>query len=278
MKIMSKKNWEKFEVQCYKKLNSLLNHDESIRIQRNGGSDSTKSDIDIFKNKKLKTSIECKYSPAQSGQFVIMYRNKKFELSSKNKYINNISKDILDIINQENITDNDIKQNAIKINLPNHILKNWIINHYKEKKSELIMTSTKLNSYIAIIPFLKIDQYFKMTAVIRKKKSGSRDISKKNIEITKNKIKSHFQNINVKVEYFEIENKKLFVKINTYPELYDKYYLDNNNLYLSYDALKNMHRIKQLSKTNNSTVIFLLEYIGPKNNIGTQELLNIFNT
>lgn len=267
--------WEKFEEECFEKTKKILK-DYNIDVKKNGGSNSNFGDIDLYKNNNLITNIECKLSPSQSGQFVIVEEGNKYILSSRNKFTNKFSGKILSVINDKKITPKN--QKGIEITLPNFILKEWITEHYSNKSSQFIMTSQNLNSFKAIIPFKDIEKNFNMTAILRRKKSGSHNIPKKHKESTQKIVENFILKNNLKLVKFIEEQDKLYVIINPENTTEEKYYLNENTLFLRLiekdNKNENKYIIKKLSKTNNLTVIFQLEYIGPHQNIGYQEFLD----
>lgn len=271
--------WEKFENECFENIKKNLNdYNINIDIIQNGGSNSNFGDIDLYKNNNLITNIECKLSPSQSGQFVIVEKENKYILSSRNKFNNKFSEKILSVINEEKIIPKN--QKGIEITLPNSILKEWITEHYSNKNSKFIMTSQNLNSYKAIIPFKDIEKHFNMTAILRRKKSGSHNIPKKHKESTKKIVENFIIKNNLKLINFKEEKDKLYVVIDSENMIEEKYYLNDNTLFLRRikEENENKYIIKQLSQTNNLTVIFQLEYIGPHQNIGYQKFLDYILT
>ena len=57
-------------------LNKNLNY-RNINFVRSGGSDSNSSDIYVFHENKKILTIECKLSPSQSSQFVVLIDSEK---------------------------------------------------------------------------------------------------------------------------------------------------------------------------------------------------------
>src|SRR5699024_12845172 len=87
--------------------------------------------------------------------------------------------------------------------------------HYSNKNSKFIMTSKNLNSYKAIIPFKDIEKHFNMTAILRRKKSGSHNIPKKHKESTKKIVENFIIKNNLKLINFKEEKDKLYVVIDS---------------------------------------------------------------
>lgn len=77
---------EEFEKDCYEYLKEKY-QDFDVIFKRNGGMDSTKSDIEVFKNGKSQFFIEVKDAKAQSGQFVVLpdEETKTFSFSASNR-------------------------------------------------------------------------------------------------------------------------------------------------------------------------------------------------
>lgn len=263
--------WEKFENECAEYLEDIIKN-TNLKVKKNGGSNSNEGDIDIVNDKKIIMNIECKLSPSQAGQFVIKEEENGFTISKRNKNVNKFSNKILDFINKNKLTPE--KQKGVTIKLPDYILSHWLIEHYSNKKTEFIITSDSLNSFKAIIPLKNISDYFKMEAILRRKKSGSHDVSKKNRDFVKEEIKKFIDSNKGKLNKFELVNKKLFVDF-FLKNKKDRYYLNNSRIFLKFDEETKQYVVRELSKTNNLTVIFQLQYIGYPENLNRQALINL---
>lgn len=268
------KKWERFENECAVFLSKILNFD-NIVVYQNGGSNSNDGDIDLFHDNELITNIECKLSPSQSGQFVIVKEGNSFTMSNKNKNRNKFSEKILKVINQEDLNPKD--QKKIEIKLPNDILQSWIIDHYSSKKTDFIITSNKLNSFKALVPLSELSNYFEMEAVLRRKRSGSHHVPRKKIDLAQKQVKDFIENIDGKVNDFKIEDNKLWTDV-LLENKKESYYLENTRFFLRYDDEKNKYIVKELSQTNNLTVIFEIKYIGPHEDINQNKLIELIKT
>lgn len=259
-------NWQLFEQECCNYLNNSLK-DYPFSFKCSGGSDSTTSDIEVIKNNISVFSIEAKLTPSQSGQFVVLDNGNEFTYSPRNKFSNNAySRQIIDYLNRNIDLYTKVQQSAINIKCPNHILIGWIKEHYKAKNSKFIITSTSLDSNITIVPLEQLGQYFAVSACLRRKKSGSRNIPKSDFMLAERLVQDHLRNMRCKIKDIEKRDNRFVVTLDSDTRLNkSKCYLDND-MFISEDRLNsNRYIIKKLSKTNNANVVFSLRYIGNSN-------------
>lgn len=267
--------WEKFEIEASSYLNKVYSH-LPVSFILDGGSSSRSSDIKVYNNNNLLFSIESKYSPSQSGQFVILENENFYVLSKDSKCYNNIySQTIIDYLNEnkEYFTPKD--QDAININIDLEILTNWIITHYKNKNSYFVITSCKLNDYKSIIPIEEIGNFFEVSAVIRRKRSGTRHIAKSKREQCINELEKYINKYGLRISDVFMQSNKTIVEFNKEIELKKSERYFGNDFYLSPSTDGKRYFLKTRAKTNNLNVIFSLTYFGPKENIGI-ELLEKF--
>lgn len=268
----SKASWELFEIEACDYLNNQLN-ETNFHFEGEGGNDSTLSDIKVFENSNYLFTIEAKYSPAQSGQIALAENNGLYILSDASKGKNNpYTPTIINHLNENKSTYSPTKQKAISIKLDERVLSQWIIKHYQNKNSKFIITSTQLNSFKVILPTHELMNYFDVSAVIRRKKSGTRDVAKKNIQSCMNELKQYLSTLNLQIINTISEDKKTRIILNssqslTKSECYfgEKYFLskakDNDGYYL-----------KQTSNTNNLNILFKLVFTRSKSNVGIEAL------
>lgn len=243
-------NWEKYEINSCKYLNDSISI-KNIVFNRKGGSDSNENDIEVlFKGQKL-FSIEAKLSPSQCGQIVLIEDIKgNYEISSKMKYTNPFSKKIVDKINR-----------GIDL-LPNDIdLFNWVKEHYRSKNSLFFITSTQVNGFNVIKPISNIDECFNVTAVVRRKRSGTRSIPKREHQNVEKELLLHLKKIKIKRFSFIKGGKDLFLIIE------EECYLISDDLYfgkffLSFTGSGKKYRVKVRATTNNLNVVFSIQYNG----------------
>jgi hypothetical protein len=263
-----KQNWEYFEEHSTKYLNQKFEHLEGISFQRSGGSDSTESDIKLKINNTEVFSIESKLSPSQSGQFVIKIENGKFELSKSNKFLNPHSKEILTFLNDRFNDFQVVAQNAIELTCPKETVTNWIIHHYKSKNSLFIITSTEKDGFCHLIPIDKLGDFFETKVVLRRKKSGSRNVPKSKLFIVRNLVELHLKPI-VNSITFKNDNKgNLLVETDKSDSILNQDRYISGGIFLSVSEPPNSYKVKILSETNNINVVFSILYTGPHVNGG----------
>lgn len=275
-----KERWSLFEIYACDYLNKSIGN-SNVLFKRLGSSNSTANDIEVYSNSKYLFSIEAKYSPSQSGQFVIIDQKDKYEFSIGNNFENNeYSREIIRILNTNKKHYTPLGQKAVKLEIDSAVLAGWIISYYKEKDCQFIITSDELNGYKAIIPITDIQQYFNVTAVVRRKRSGTRHLPKYKFEESVNALKVHTNALGFELIEVVKENSKTLVEFkedNMISHKSQRYFGEHNEYYLSDASAKNEYYIKVRSNTNNLNVIFSLEYIGVKDNIGLEILQNNIN-
>lgn len=242
---------EKFEIKCYEHLKKYYKT-QNADFHHEGGMDSTKSDIAVIKNGNIIFYIEAKDSSAQSGQFVLLpdEDNEKFIFSPRNKSNPNEMTDIIiNYMNSDFQRFNTAGTAGQPLNIDTNIFADWIIEHYKNKNVKYIISC---NRDFVIFPIHKFQQYFNITAKYRIKKSGSREPSKKDVEIIKNIIKRNYNTAK-----FNQRNKKLYVEINEV--LSNTRFVLGKYTYLLSKQSQNNYEVRKLSNTYNMNVIFSIE-------------------
>lgn len=267
-------NWEMFENEACTFLNSCYKN-TPLAFRAWGGSDSTASDIEVYKYNNYIFSIEAKLSPCQSGQFVVINDGDSYSYSNRNKYAGNIhTRQIIRYINDNFDYYQNIEQFGVDIDCPDDILFNWIINHYRSKNSRFIITSDMLDGYMSVIPIEAIGNYFEVSAVLRRKKSGSRNVPISQYALAKAMLKKHLSKFEIGIKEFLTDKGNIIVTLNPSVILdrSDCYFGDN--MFLSKDRYSEGYKIKMLSKTNNVNVVFSLRYIGPDSMTGFDYFTN----
>lgn len=244
--------WRIFENSCTNFLNEKYG-DNILIFKGSGMSDSTKSDIAVLQNNKLRFFIECKMSKAQSGQFVLLDKGSYFVFSPQNKSEENEFSDmILEYINTNYEIYKDVSTAATRINLPGSIYAAWIKKHYQSKDVKYVITADNHNNYI-IFPIEKYGEYFNISANFRVKRSGSRDLSKNYEYDLKTLVENKYGPCKI-----QWDGKKAYCVLNAYipdkTKLYGTYYRYQLNM-----IEPNIYQVRMLSNTNNSNVIFSIE-------------------
>lgn len=265
--------WEQFEFNSIEYLNGKLN-ELGFQCTGTGGKNSNSSDIAILKDGKFIFNIEAKLSPSQSGQIVIIKKDDNYEISEKSKSDNSNSKKIIENINVNFETYNKNNPKYFELNLiDKQIIYDWVKEHYTNKKSYFIITSTSLNSFYSIIPIDEINKFFTISGVVRIKRSGTRYVPLKDIDKVKILVDNHFNSIAITNFEISLNDKKLIIKLNNNLKLKsaDRYF---NEYYLSpIENYPDEFYIKVRSNTCNLNIVFSLQYIGSKDFFGLDDLI-----
>ncbi|MBP3953567.1 hypothetical protein [Bacillus suaedae] len=265
-------DWEKFELETIPFLEKIY-HDLPVAFKREGGQNSTKSDICVLHDMNELFSLEAKLTPSQSGQFVLLEEQQKYIFSAENKFQNNkMTQLIIDELNAFKTKYTPKGQKAVIVDIDTYVLANWIKDHYKNKGSRFIITSTKINDYKAIIPINEVERFFEMTAVIRRKKSGTSDVARYKVSSCISELRQHLTAFGLEIIETKQDGKKTLVLLNKdiILEKNERYFGDE--YFLSPNVKGNGYFIKSRAKTNNLNVIFQLKYIGPEKSFGFEHL------
>lgn len=247
---MNKPNWVQHELECINYLQQNFAMDGHIQFKHLGGSDSTKSDIAVYKDGQFLFCMDAKMESAQSGQFVLLpdETSKTFVFSDANKSdLNEQTSAIINEMNQHFDKYKSPTTKGISLNLNQTISANWIINHYKALHADFFITKG-MNFIVA--PIEKFGYYFHIEAIYRKKKSGSANPTSKDIAIITALLNKHgfiFSQLCFMGKYLTINiasNDKQFIVRGNSKDYYFK--RQANGLY----------KITKLSNTNNPNVIF----------------------
>lgn len=243
---------EQFEIDCY---NYLLSKYGPI-FMRQGGMDSTTSDIAVIKNNRTNFYIEAKSPEAQSGQFVLLpdEENERFVFSPRNhSEPNDMTDIIINYMNEDFYKFNNAGTAGAALNIDTRIFADWIINHYENRNVKYVISNYPGQGFV-IFPIRKFSEYFSINATYRIKKSGSSEPSKKDLNIVVDLFKKAYPSSS-----FESDGKKLFVSISSQVSQ-NKFVLDKYTYYLSPQS-ENYYEIRKLSNTNNMNVIFSISLI-----------------
>ena len=252
---MALQKWEVFQNEATEFLSDYFDIDCSME----GGFDSTTSEITARKEDKVLTTIEAKFCPAQAGQIVLLSDGTKFTFSDKSKNSSNVyTQEIIKYLNSDYSSFSGTNSATIPVNMSYSILFNWIKAIYSEKNIEWVIASNEFCNFtesdLLLVPLNEIENYFDISVVFRRKKSGNTHIPGKDliafqedldlvthdyqIKKTNNKylltLDSRISNFNIGTKYLlSMTNKECqyYIKkkdINTNPNIVFKLNLKDN--------------------------------------------------
>lgn len=239
---------EEFEIRCYEYLKRMYST-QNVDFKREGGMDSTISDIAVIKDGRTAYYIEAKDSKAQSGQFVLIPNSEKekFVFSTKNKSEENEMTDIIiDYMNNDFSRFNTAGTSGEKIDIDSSIFSDWIIRHYKEKGVKYIISKKK---EFVICPIDRFSAYFDIIAKFRIKKSGSTSPSPKDYQMIKDAIMPYYSDAS-----FITNDGKFFATIEK--SITKDHFVLGKYTYLLAKRNPDFYEIRRLSNTYNMNVIF----------------------
>lgn len=264
-------NWKKFELNTLENLKHF--ETSSLKFKNEGGSNSTEPDIKVYKNNNFLESLECKLSPAQGGQFVVLWNGSEFQYSSSN--VNHESFETIEIIKLMNENKsyyskifNPSESSSVDLCVDDTIAAQHLINIYKAKKSNFIISSVSANSTdnIKIIPIEKIKNNFNIIGKYRIKRSGSINLPIKEYSIAEEKFTEKYGR-----KILDINT----INLGTTLEKKECYFGDNNEYFLSVQN-NDTYKVKKLSSTFNANVIFTLSLkSSTPDSISFQNLIDI---
>ena len=179
---MALQKWEIFQDEATSFLDNYFNADFTME----GGFDATTSHITVRKSNHLITTIEAKFGPTQAGQIVLDLFNGKFIFCDKSKnYSNSYTQEIIKYLNSNYSLFAGTNTASIHVDISDSILFNWVKTIYNEKDVEWIISSNKFNKLtlkdLLFIPINEIENYFDISLVFRRKKTGNTHIPGKDI-------------------------------------------------------------------------------------------------
>jgi len=233
---MALQKWEIFQDEA----TDFLNNYFDATFMMEGGLDASTSYITVREKLRLLTTIEAKFGPTQAGQIVLEVENDRFIFCDKSKNeINSYTQKIIKYLNSSYSEFKGSNTANIHVNIDDSILFNWVKEIYKEKDVEWIISSNEfknLNSKnLLFIPIKEIENYFDISLVFRRKKTGNTHIPGKDIidfktqldEITKDyKIKKtnnrYLLTLNSRISNFNVGERYLLSMTNTDCQYYIK--------------------------------------------------------
>ena len=179
---MALQKWEVFQDEATSFLDNYFNADFTME----GGFDATTSHITARKSNHLITTIEAKFGPTQAGQIVLDSFDGKFTFCDKSKNESNkYTQEIIKYLNSNYSLFKGVNTASIHVDISDTTLFNWVKTIYNEKNVEWIISSNKFNKLtikdLLFIPINEIENYFDISLVFRRKKTGNTHIPGKDI-------------------------------------------------------------------------------------------------
>jgi hypothetical protein len=240
--------WKLFEKNSANFLDSNVTR-RDIFFRPVGESDSNACDINVYEKNNFLFSIECKFSPAQSSQFVVKLNQveKKFVLSEDNRSNSDGTKEIIQHMNDQfdYYSASTTDDTNINLTCDESLMYGRVIKQLK-KKSPLFVASSYESNFCETKPLVidyieNIPSYFSISGKFRTKQSG-----------TRNALEMHLTRI------------KDFKKLNDKFYIYDpssnlgKYHPNDNAIFLQPPDNKGYRALRKRSTVRNANVIFSL--------------------
>lgn len=261
------KNWEKFEEMCCEYLNKYYGN-EKIKFEWGGKKDSNKPDILVIKNNVNIFNMEVKMPNAQSGQFVVKNIDGVFVFSKANKSDAAAAEAIIKHMNQNYELYENVSTSSIPIEMEQSEFASWIINHYLSKNEKYLITHNGKN--FIILPIERYQNYFNIEANYRVKKSGSSDLSRKNI----NEIEDYFSSLGEECD-FTYNGEKIYVK-KPQMVLHEEIHVGKYD-YSIREVSDEGSYIRRLGNTKNANVIFNIDLISDQDDDDLDCFINDLN-
>ncbi len=239
------KKWEIFECKAFEYIRKTYGTNSNIKFEYKGEHDSTAPDVEVTPLTLAPFNIEIKSPSAQCGQFVLLDENGKFVFSKDNISDENIAKTILDHMNKNYKKYKSPGKKGIEVEVSTETSINWICDYYKAKKTKFFISKYK-TKYI-ILPIEKIGDYFTVKCMYRVKKSGSKNVPKRDATKVKELYGAEYH---YEGKHFVIEDSNL--------KIGDTRSFGNDILNVS-KKQGNGYVITVLGKTNNPNVIFQIK-------------------
>ena len=256
-------NWQICEAECLQYLKKNFS-DPRYDFEAEGGSDSTKSDILLTKSGIAIFYIESKMKQAQCGQFVAFPNTdtNSFEYSKGNAYSENIQTSfILDKMAEDFDKYKNPDTDGIELLMDKRYFYSWICEFYKSKgvkyfiiEKEVGSKNLSQNNFI-IFPIEHFHKYFDVTALYRRKKSGSSNPT----EHDYTEIKKAAASEGFAIKDIYKSGKYVFVKMNAEPITYK--IIGEMHTYQYKPETNGIFKVTKLSSTSNPNVIFSISLI-----------------
>ena len=277
---MAEKNWKIFEQNVVDYINKNLKI-KGISAIAKGSSDSTSSDVRIEKNGHFLFNIECKLSPAQSGQFVVHNdaTKQEFVLSNDNKYQTLADLSIIQHMNNNyRYYSQSPKGNSSNIDIDLICDESLMFQRIRlqiESKSKFIASSKFNSNFSSSNPLYffstqNLDRWFDVSGKYRTKQSGTGSLASIHLSV----VRKYFHKYDIVIEndgskersYIRDPKNKLESRID----------INDLSLFLSDANTEGLREIRKRAATKNANVIFSLELINRPDKNENIELLRTY--
>ena len=254
-------DWRKQEITCFNYLNDKFSDYADFELR--GGADSDVSDIYVSTENNSGFYIDSKKENSQCSQFVVVFdeNENKYKYSDRDRLeADENSLKIVEYMNENKEQFKTAGTRGMKIEFEdsNKVFRDYLTDSLHKKNIRFIISKDNI-----LIPVENIDDYFDIKCCYRKKKSGSRNIPKKNYKTVCDYL------IENKIDYKTIDNK-------IYVKGLDKGYkfnINNDVYYVSTPESNGFAKVRILSKTANSNVIFTLKLKKNRSGITDEEFI-----
>lgn len=260
-------SWLETEKKCVDYIKSITKNNKDIIIEEAGASDSTAPDIIVKRNEQILFNVEIKEANSQAGQFVIFDdENGEYSFSKRNKCKVECCQPIIDYINNNKKLFKSIGTAGTNICCDKSLMYNRVTSYYENEKNTKYFITMKDEKFI-IFKTNDLDKFFDISGCVRRKKSGSKNVSEYLSDCVKDKVNSYFLNEGLSLDdfYYSYDGHHFQVVFNdgTDHNLGGKKFetdcfMVNFSKHKSGDPI-DRYTITLLSNTNNPNIIFTLD-------------------
>lgn len=248
-------DFAEFELCCADYLSKKYKH-TGCTFEVSGGTDSTAPDIVVKKGGVVICNIEVKEPGAQCGQFVAFpdEASRTFKYSELN-HPKVPSKESLAILSEMAKNFDKYKEPSSKeLGLDKELYYERIVDYYTNyKDSHFFMTRESVNEgNFIIFPTSKFRDYFDVSACYRRKKSGSHNPNKKEIEALPKILTSKY------VSGYSVQKDGKYTNVLMDSEC-DPCFIAEGEYRMQFKQISGkLYRMTGLGTTNNANVIFTI--------------------
>jgi len=208
---------------------------------------------------------------SQAGQFVILDDGEKFIFSKQNKVDKEVCIPIIEFINENYDKYKSVGTAGIEVNSSHSQNEERIVSLYKNEKNVQYIATIDKDEKVIIFKTEDLSNYFDITGFLRRKRSGSSNISKTNEQVVKDEMINFLEEYGIHKDKvtFERDGNYFVMTIDSNVNLEGKKIEADDFIIFVSKKHKSGNVLTRLSNTNNPNVIFTLEY--KESNPGTQE-------